>query len=68
MAPGRIPAKKPKRRTESVVTRPAAHSTLTPTPGWIMGDNMANQRGRGGPRRGFVGGARGVVAEDSSPD
>ena len=35
-----------------MVTRPA---TSTPTPGWTLGDNMADQRGRGGPG----GGARG---------
>ena len=50
---------KRRRRTESVVTRRAAPAAFTPTPCWILGDSMANQRGSGGPGHGFGGGARG---------
>ena len=50
---------KRRRRTESVVTRRVAPAASTPTPGWILGDSVANQRGRGGPGRGFGGSARG---------
>ena len=42
---------KPRRRAESVVTRSAGPTSAKPTPGWILGNNMSNQRGHGGPFR-----------------
>ena len=42
---------KPRRRAESVVTRSAGPTSAKPTPGWILGNNMSNQRGYGGPFR-----------------
>ena len=48
----------PRRRIEIVVTRAAVPAATGPTPGWIMGDTRS-VGGRGGPGRGFEGGARG---------
>ena len=47
---GSSSAEPPRKRLESVVTRPAADPALNPLPGWLVGGNQGGQRGRGQAR------------------